>query len=453
MKRNLLFLLLAFLAVTPSRAQTYATRVVKDKLFIPWEIIYGPDDHIWMTQKNGYICRLDPASGVLDTLWHQSDNIIKNEGGMLGMALHPDFATSPYVYVAYEYNKGSVYTERVMRYTYSGGVLTAPTILLDDIVGGNIHNGSRLLIVDHKLYISTGDAGNTAAPQNLALVNGKVLRINLDGTIPADNPVPGSPVWNWGQRNIQGMVYANSMLYSSMHGATADDEINILLQGRNYGWPNVEGYCNTSAEMSFCTDSNVVEPIQTWTPTIAPAGIDYYNHTMFPDLRGSLLMTTLKDESLYQLKLNGTFDSVVSINIIDSLSSRFGRLRDICIAPNGSIFVSTSNSNAAGTGAFTDRIIELYDPTATAVPLTEQPAKDPLVLYPNPAATYMDVASNNGYGQRCDWTITDITGLIAFDGSGTFPFRVDISRLPPGMYVFSYFDEDSRLLRHKFMKQ
>ncbi len=115
MKKLFYCILLAFLMQPPSVAfaqLSFSARIVKDNLFIPWEIIYGPDDHIWFTQKNGYICRLDPVSGQLDTIYHEAQTVINNEGGMLGMALHPAFATDPYVFVAYEYETGEDYKER-----------------------------------------------------------------------------------------------------------------------------------------------------------------------------------------------------------------------------------------------------------------------------------------------------------------------------------------------------
>jgi aldose sugar dehydrogenase len=168
------------------------------------------------------------------------------EGGLLGMVLHPNFATSPLVFVVYNYDDGAVYKEKVVRFTYNGTTLTSPLTIIDNIAAAGIHNGSRLVITpDLKLFITTGDANNTALPQDLAARNGKVLRLNLDGSIPADNPGAPSPVWSSGHRNPQGLVYANNMLYSSEHGADTDDEINIIEKNRNYGWPTVRGLCNT----------------------------------------------------------------------------------------------------------------------------------------------------------------------------------------------------------------
>ncbi len=431
------------------------TRVVKDSLFIPWEIIYGPDDHIWFTQKNGYICRLEPATGQTDTLYHETATVILNggEGGMLGMALDPSFASQPYVYVAYEYlNASSNYRERVVRYTYANNLLQSPQILLDDITGASYHNGCRLLIVGDKLFISTGDATVGSNAQNLQSVNGKILRINLDGTIPPDNPVAGSPLWSRGHRNPEGLVYANGMLYSSEHGPNNDDEINIIRKGRNYGWPNVEGFCNLPAEQTFCTDSNVVEPLIAWTPTIAPSGIVYYDLPMFPGLQNSLLLATLKDQHLYQLQLNSSKDSIVSAQVVSGVS--FGRLRDICLSPTGSIFISTSNSAAAGTGAKVDKIIELYDPSFNSVPETEKNGPR-LTVYPNPVKNELLLTFEN-YTARGAVTciITDLRGRTVLEVSGQrVNAPVPVAKLVPGIYFLRVWDGNRAWPVQRFVKQ
>ncbi len=227
---------------------------------------------------------------------------------------------------------------------------TAKTILEQINTMPSIHNGSRLVITpDLKLFITTGDAANQTLPQNTSSLNGKILRLNLDGTIPADNPVAGNPYWSFGLRNTQGLVFANNILYSSEHGASSDDEINIIEKGRNYGWPNVEGFCNTSNDLIFCPANNVREPIKAWTPTIAVCGLDYYNNDLIPQWKNSLLLVALKESRLYQLKLDATFTSITSTT--EYFAGRYGRMRDVCISPAGNVYICTSN------GGNNDRII------------------------------------------------------------------------------------------------
>ncbi|WP_315824871.1 PQQ-dependent sugar dehydrogenase [Paraflavitalea speifideaquila] len=237
----------------------------------------------------------------------------------------------------------------MVRYTYSGSSLTAPTIILDNIAASTNHNGCRLVIVGDKLFISTGDAADQPLSQNTGSVNGKILRLNLDGSIPTDNPIAGNALWSLGHRNAQGLVYANNILYSSEHGPDSDDELNIIEKGRNYGWPTVKGLCD-GAEQNFCSSNNVREPIKTWSPTIAPSGMDYYDKDLIPQWKNSLLLATLKNSRLVQLKLNEARNAVTEST--DFFTNKYGRMRDVCIAPQGKVYICTGNGS-------NDKIIEV----------------------------------------------------------------------------------------------
>lgn len=319
-------------------------QVLTQNLSHPWEITWGPDNMIWMTERSGKISRVNPISGAVSNVITISDVKSTGEGGLLGMALHPSFTVSPHVFVVYNYDKNGTYMEKVVRYTYNSTTLSNPVIILDNIPASSIHNGSRLAIsTDLKLFITTGDASNQPSAQNISSVSGKILRINLDGTIPADNPIIGNPVWSLGHRNPQGLVFANDKLYSSEHGPDKDDEVNIILKNRNFGWPTVNGLCDESGEQSFCTSNNVAQPIIRWTPTIAVSGMDHYNNSAVPQWKNSLILATLKDASLYQLKLNAAGDKIEETKKL--LSGTYGRLRDVCISPDGKVFVATSNGS------------------------------------------------------------------------------------------------------------
>jgi glucose/arabinose dehydrogenase len=318
--------------------------VLTQQLTYPWEILWAPDGQLWITERGGRISRINPTNGQITQVINISDVVSQGEGGLLGMVLHPDFGTVPQVFVAYNYNKGGAYTEKIVRYTYNGTTLTNPVILLDNIAAAGNHNGCRLAISpDKKLYITTGDAAVSSRAQDLNNISGKILRINLDGSVPADNPTTGSPVWSFGHRNAQGLVFANNRLYSSEHGNTTDDEINIIQKGRNFGWPNVEGFCSTGTEPAFCSTNNVVEPIYAWSPTIAPSGIDYYDNSAIPQWKNSLILAVLKDSQLMQIKLNDAGDRAVSATAF--YKNKYGRMRDVCVAPDGKIYIITSNGS------------------------------------------------------------------------------------------------------------
>jgi len=304
-----------------------------------------------MTERGGKISRVNPTTGAV-TLVHTITEVVSNgEGGLLGMVLHPAFSVTPHVFVAYDYNSGG-YKEKIVRFTYNGTTLTNPVTIIDNIAASSIHNGCRLLISpDLKLFISTGDASNTSLPQNTSSLNGKILRLNLDGSIPADNPVAGNPYWSFGHRNPQGLVFANNMLYNSEHGPSNDDEINIIEKGRNYGWPDVQGYCNGTNEAVFCNSNNVKEPIEAWTPTIATCGLDYYSKDQITQWKNSLLLVALKDARLYQMKLNASFNDITAVK--EYFVNDYGRMRDLCISPDGKVYICTSN------GGNDDKIIEI----------------------------------------------------------------------------------------------
>lgn len=328
-------------------------RIVKSGLEHVWEITWGPDDHLWLTERDGRVSRVNPATGHTSFSYTIPDVIARGEGGLLGMALHPDFVENGYLYVVYNYHVQGDYREKLVRYTFRNNTLAEPLVLIDGIDAAGIHNGSRLWITrdeSPKIFMTTGDASRQSLPQQTTTRNGKVLRLNADGSIPFDNPFPGNPVWSYGHRNQQGLVFANGFLYASEHGAVTEDEVNIIEKARNYGWPEVEGPCNGN-EIPFCNSNRIVEPI--WSSggnTEAVCGLDYYNHSLLPQWKNSLLMVTLKNSSLRQLKLSDNGRSVTSVKTF--FKNNWGRLRDLCISPDGKIYIGTSNGN-------NDKIIEI----------------------------------------------------------------------------------------------
>ncbi|MFD2246725.1 PQQ-dependent sugar dehydrogenase [Pontibacter ruber] len=325
-------------------------KVLAEGLNYPWELVLGPDNNIWMTERGGRVSRIDPETGAVTEVATIKEVEARGEGGLLGMALHPNFDANPEVFLVYNYNRSGTYTEKVVKYRYNGTSLVNPVVLVDNIAAANIHNGSRLLITpDLKLFITTGDAASPASAQNTAALNGKILRINLDGSIPTDNPISGNPVWSFGHRNAQGLVLVGTTLYSSEHGPSQDDEINLIQKGRNHGWPNVNGFCDAD-ERAFCEENKVVEPLKSYTPTIAVSGMDYYNHDQIPQWKHSLLVATLKDNTLYQFKLSDDGNEITETN--EFYRSKYGRLRDVLVAPNGKVYVATSNGS-------NDKVIEI----------------------------------------------------------------------------------------------
>ncbi len=326
-----------------------------------WQLAWGPDNAIWVTERPGTISRVNPPTGAKLPIG-QINVTESGEGGLLGMAFHPDFSQQPYIYLMHTYSSGGT-RNRLVRMRYNGTTLGAAEPLLENIPGAGNHNGARVAIgPDRLLYISTGDASNEPLAQDRNSLAGKILRLTLDGA-----PAPGNPfsnaTYSYGHRNPQGMVFdrASGMLYITEHGPADNDEVNRVEIGRNYGWPTVRGMCDGdagSSEIPFCQANNVVEPLVIWTPTIAPSGTDLYTSTRIAGWRGSLLFTTLGGRALYRLTLSSDGRRVQSQERL--FHGTFGRLRDVLVAPDGAVYLGTSNRDGRGSpGSNDDRIIRL----------------------------------------------------------------------------------------------
>lgn len=346
-----------------------AISTVVSHLDVAWEIAWGPDNWIWFTEQSGTVSKVNPVTGEQKLLLRIIPDVYRNRTlGLLCMVLHPDMKNFPYVFLNYTYMNGPDLRSKWVRYTFTGSTLNNPLTLLD-LPADIGHNGSRIVIApDGKLMLATGDAdhkndaANSGNAQNINSLSGKILRLNIDGTIPDDNPIPGSPIWALGFRVPQGLVYAsNGNLYSAEHGNVTNDEVNLIKKGGNYGYPNVSGICDSPGEKTYCASHNIIEPLIAWTPTIAPAGLDYYNSEAIPEWHNSLLLVTLKTQSLRVLKLNGAGDAILEEKVY--FEKTFGRLRDICVSPDGDVYISTSNRDWNPVEGFPkendDRIIKI----------------------------------------------------------------------------------------------
>ena len=334
---------------------------ITSNLNVPLEIAWGPDNQIWIAEHGGVISRMDPQTGIKQVLLKLKDIWQSRTAGLLGMALHSDMEKFPYVFLCYTIQKDKKYLMRLVRYNSLKDTLTYPKILME-IPAANGHNGSRLAVQNGILYWATGDALSLTDSQNPRTPNGKILRMNADGSAPSDNPMKGNPVWAWGFRNIQGMVFSKSgLLYTSEHGDATDDEINLIGKAKNYGWPTVQGFAESVEESTFKGLHNTVDPLKAWTPTIAPAGLDYYSSDKIPALKNSLLLVTLKGKSLRALKLDNDGKKILNEQVY--FENKFGRIRDLCISPAGDVYLATSNRDWNPVSGFPlpsdDRIIKI----------------------------------------------------------------------------------------------
>lgn len=456
MKKLLLIFMLSLAIQSQSQTNinigstTVEVETIYTGLDIPWEIIYGPDGYIWTTERKGIISRIDPVAQTKTVILNIVSSVYQNsESGMLGMALHPNFAANPEVFVAYTYGTFSNLKEKLVKYTYNGTSLVNPVVILDNIIGNTTHNGSRLLILpDNTLLFSTGDAQNQLFPQDITELNGKLLRINLDGTIPADNPIAGNPVYSFGHRNVQGLLlHPNGKIYMSEHGASTDDEFQIAESGRNFGWPNVEGFCNTSNEQSFCTANNVKEPLLAWTPTIAPSDLVYYENAAFPEFNNKVLMTVLKDKKLIAMQLDATGNSVLSQT--HYLTNLYGRLRDICVGAQKEIYLATNGASWSNTNPNTHSIIVLRPPNDLGI---DDQFKAAISVYPNPIGNEFTINfTDNVLGNQ--FCLTDLTGRTIFSSLITEKVVLfNSTELKNGIYVLRVTMKNGTELTKKLIK-
>lgn len=428
---------------------TLNVREVITGLNVPWEIIWGPDDMIWFTERHGLVSRMDPESGARTVIADLTNTVwASSESGLLGMALHPDFSTTPYVYLVYTYTvSGTTRREKMVRYEWNGTGLINPQTMIDGIIAGSTHDGSRLMFLpDGTILMTTGDAQQTTLPQNSSSLNGKMLRLNDDGTVPSDNPIPDSYVYNTGHRNSQGMCIGPfGHVYSSMHGATTNDELNIIVPGGNYGWPTVEGFCNTTAEMTACAAmNNYQDPIAIWHEgsTIAPGDLLHYTHEAIPEFQDHLIIAILKNKHLIRLKVDNVDGTTVTFqeNLFTNL---WGRLRDVCMSPDGRLFIATNGANWSNTDPFTHKIIELKNPNYSPVGVASAEETQISIRLDQASGQLNINSSAEMAGTR--YQILDMTGRAMATGALTGTHHnLDVSSLVTGVYVFSSFGESGR---------
>jgi glucose/arabinose dehydrogenase len=301
--------------------------VLADGLDIPWSVVEA-DDRLLVSERSGAIVEVPKAGGEMKRkeldltvgVHHQA------EGGFLGLALAPDFAVTRSLFAYHTYRSNGQVLNRVIRLEERDDAWVETDVLMDGIPGAGIHNGGRIQIgPDEKLYVTTGDAADEPLAQDVQNLAGKILRLELDGRIPDDNPYEDSPVYSYGHRNPQGLAWDDDgVLYSSEHGPRARDEINRIEPGNNYGWPQISGD----------EEQEGMEPplYHSGSDTWAPSGLAYADGKLWvAGLRGEQVRSFSPDGQQTELILEGE-----------------GRLRDIVLAADGSFYILTNNTDGRG---------------------------------------------------------------------------------------------------------
>jgi glucose/arabinose dehydrogenase len=382
-------LVIAALAVGVVIARPFAIRleptVVQTGLAIPWDLAFLPDGRMLVTERPGRIrvyAGPEQNAELLQTL-EVGDVRAEGEAGLMGIAVDADFAANPYVYVCASLDADgesgdAPWHNAILRFEVGPDRdLTDGSTLFDEPMTAAVHHNGCAVEMDSErhLWFTMGDGNVSAAEinpaQDPASLNGKIMRINADGSVPDDNPVlPGadapSAIWSMGHRNPQGLTIApDGSVYIVEHGNETDDELNRLIAGGNYGYacftdtdhpaPAQEG-----AAASACADPGAYLP-PLWisgSSTIATSGIRYLTGDEWGAWEGSLLVTTLKEQDLrrFELRDNGTRADEVDLLLDDE----YGRLRGIAIGPDGALYLTTSNGpNGTGEQPATDVIIRV----------------------------------------------------------------------------------------------
>ncbi len=344
--------LLVFSASLAAKSLT-ATKLVAG-LEHPWGMVFLPDGEVLVSERAGRLRRIQdntllpkPVSGLPAIAEH-------GQGGLLGLALHPQFAQNRWLYFAYAAEGEDGYSTHLARGRYQDGALTQVEVLFAATPqsDGGQHFGGRIAF-DRAgyVYLTLGDRGERENAQMLANHAGSVIRLHDDGRVPADNPFVNTAgaqpeIYTYGHRNVQGIALhpTTGQVWTGEHGPQGGDEINILRAGANYGWPVItygEEYGGGKVGAGLKEKAGMEQPVLHWTPSIAPAGMTFYTGDKYPGWQGNLLVSALKFELISRITLDGNRH----VDEEHLLKDEIGRIRDIQQAPDGYLYVLTDESD------------------------------------------------------------------------------------------------------------
>jgi glucose/arabinose dehydrogenase len=337
--------------VVRSEQQTFKLEVVAEGLATPWGMAFLPDGRLLVTERPGRLRVIEngkllpaPIDGT-PSVWTEQD------GGLFDVEAHPDYAKNGWIYLSYaEPGAQDASMTTIVRGRIRNGQWVDQEVLyratVDLFFPSNVHYGSRFLFdAQGHLFYTIGDRGRETDAQDLSLPNGKLHRVNSDGSVPRDNPFVGrggalESIWSYGHRNPQGLAFdpVTGALWETEHGPIGGDELNRIEPGHNYGWPLVTfGRMGRNAQPTPTARDGMEGPVTHWNPTIAPSGIAFYTGDRFPAWKHDLFVTGLGGEALRRLEIDG--DKVVHEEVV---FTEFGRVRDVITGPDGYLYVALS---------------------------------------------------------------------------------------------------------------
>ncbi|MFD1739830.1 PQQ-dependent sugar dehydrogenase [Bacillus salitolerans] len=299
--------------------------IIASNLVVPWDIVKTGEEY-FVSERGGTIVHIDRKGNKTNMSLELSKDVAEyGEGGLLGFILHPDYQKNALAYIYYTYQDNGNINNQIVKVKKEGSTWIEESVLLSDLPGARIHNGGRIEIgPDQKLYASVGDAANPDSAQQLNSLAGKIIRMNLDGTIPENNPFENSYIYSFGHRNPQGFAWTEAgEMYSAEHGAEGHDEINRILPGQNYGWPLVQG--------DEQREGMLVPIFHSGEDTWAPSGLAYQE--------GRLLVAGLAGQQIrvFDLRENESFP----------LYEDIGRIRDLLVVGKD-LYIITNNTDGRG---------------------------------------------------------------------------------------------------------
>ena len=313
-------------AVAQDGPSAQAVRTIATGLDIPWDIEFLPDGSGLFTERDTK--KLKKLKGTTVTTVQTINEVVLTggEGGLLGLAVSPSFASDNTVYIYYS----AASDNRVAKLVLGG----SPQPIVTGIPKNRYHNGGGLEFgPDGFLYATAGDAQNGANAQNLGSKGGKILRFTTTGAPAPGNPFANSLVYSYGHRNPQGLAWAGGRLYATEFGENTTDELNWIQAGKNYGWPTCEGTCG---------DTRFVNPVKTWATSAAgPSGIALYKNNLY--------IGAITGKRVWKIPVNGT-----TLGTPVAVFTGYGRVRSVAPAPDGTLWLGTSNQDANGTPTATD---------------------------------------------------------------------------------------------------
>lgn len=318
--------------------------VVAEDMDVPWEVVVLGEGRYLVTERTGELILIEDGEQHTVEEFDELEDPFLGEGGLLGVTVHPNFEENQYVYVYLTVDRESVEnTVRRFELDTEDYELENEDVIIDGIPSGRIHNGGRITFgPEGYLYLTTGDSNNPDLPQDQDSMAGKILRLTDDGSIPEDNPF-GNEVYSYGHRNPQGLTWdEEGRLWATEHGPNAQDELNIVERGGNYGWPTITGTeTNPDMESPVFTSG----AYETW----APAGIAAHD--------GSVFFAGLRGERLYEATTTGNRVST----FVAHFGSDFGRIRAVTVGPDREyLYITTSNTDGRGAeGDDDDKLIRV----------------------------------------------------------------------------------------------